>query len=369
MVLEANRIGWGASGRNGGQLGVGPRADIATYEQMVGADDARKVWDIGFAANQFWSGTWSPTHDIDCDLTDGFIGCGRRPADATAFQRHAEYLAERYGHPRIRPMDAAEMRDALGTDAFHGGYRDDQAAHLHPLKLALGLGRAAVAAGAVIHETSRAVSMEPGIVSTASGKVRADNILICCNGYLDDLSPRARRRMLPLNNFIIVTEPLGPEMADRVNPGRVCAYDSLFVVNYWRLTPDGRMLWGGGESTGRRFPADISALVRSRIRPIYPEIAEMPVSHAWGGTLSITGTRFPVFRDLGGGVRVIGGWSGSGINMATMGGRIAADAILGDVGDWDVLARMPTPRFPGGDWFRWPLLRLAMFWYGLRDRL
>ena len=129
------------------------------------------------------------------------------------------------------------------------------------------------------------------------------------------------------------------------------------------------MLWGGGESTSRVFPGDLKGFVRKQMLAIYPDLEDVAITHAWGGTLAITGTRMPLFQDLGQGVRAIGGWSGSGIHMATMGGQIAADAIAGEVGDWDLLARMPVPQFPGGDWFRMPLLRMAMFWYGLQDRL
>lgn len=368
VVLEANRIGWGASGRNGGQLGVGPRADIRKYEARVGREYAARVWEIGFAANQLVRDLIA-RHGIDCDLTDGYLDCARRPSDAAGLHRYAEHVAETYGHPGIRPVDAAEMRDLMGTDRLHGGYRDDQAAHLHPLKLALGLGRAAAAAGAAIHERSEVLSVEPGIVHTAGGTVHARDILICCNGYLDGLSARAQRRMMPINNFIIATEPLGADLARAINRDNLCACDTLFVLNYWRLTPDGRMLWGGGESGGARFPDGLAGLVRGKMLSIYPDLADVAVTHAWGGTLAITGTRFALFQDLGGGVRAVGGWSGSGIHMGVMGGKIAADAVLGQIGDWNLLAAMPTPRFPGGDWFRVPLLRLAMFWYGLRDRL
>lgn len=368
VVLEANRVGWGASGRNGGQLGTGPRADMWAYEKQVGAADAAKVWEIGFAANQLVRDLIA-RHDIQCDLTDGYLECGRSRKDAEEAQRYAEHIATTYKHPKIRPVDRAEMLDLMGSDQLHGGYRDDQSAHLHPLKLALGLGQTAVGAGAIIHEQSKVVSIEKGIVQTVDGAVRAPEILICCNGYLDALAPGAQRHLLPINNFIIATEPLGENRARAVNRDNVCACDSLFVLNYFRLSPDGRMLWGGGESSGTRFPTDLAGLVRGKMLTIYPDLADVAITHAWGGTLSITGTRFPLFQDMDTGIRVIGGWSGSGINMATMGGKIAADAVLGDVGDWSTLARMPTPRFPGGDWFRIPMLRLAMFWYGLMDRL
>ena len=365
---EANRIGWGASGRNGGQLGFGPRADIRAYEKAIGKADARRVWDIAIAANKLVRALVAE-HRIDCDLTDGYLEAGWRASDGREEMAWAEYIATHYDHDKIRPVDRAEMAEMLGTERYHGGYLDMQAAHLHPLKLALGLGRAAVAAGAVIHENSKVSGIADGVVTTATGSVTAEHIVLACNGYLDGLSPRAQRRMLPINNYILATEPLGENRARQINRDNVCVCDSRFVLNYFRLSPDRRMLWGGGETTGRKFPGDLKGFVRKRMLEVYPDLEDLSITHAWGGTLAITGTRFPLFHDLGGGVKAIGGWSGSGIHMATMGGKIAADAIAGEVGDWDLLARVPTPQFPGGDWFRMPMLRLAMFWYGLRDRL
>ncbi len=367
-VLEANRVGWGASGRNGGQLGVGPRADIEAYERAVGPDDARKVWEIAFSANELCRELIA-RHGIDCDLRDGYVDCCWRPKEAKESQEYAEHVATRYGHPKITPLDRESLAEHLGTHCFHGGFFDEQAGHLHPLKFALGLAQAAERAGAEICEMSRVTRIDAGAVHTGLGSVKAPVILLACNGYLDGLHAPAQRRMLPINNYIIATEPLPEDMANRINPNRVCAADSRFVVNYFRLSPDSRMLWGGGESTGRKFPSDIEGMVRPRMLEVYPELAPYEVTHAWGGTLAITGTRMPLFYQSEQGVRVIGGWSGSGVHMATMGGKIAADAVLGDVDDWNVLARVPTPQFPGGDWFRMPLLRAAMFWYGLRDRL
>lgn len=367
-VLEANRIGWGASGRNGGQLGIGPRADITDYENSVGPDDARKVWDIALAANRLVRDLIA-RHGIDCDLTDGYLEAAAKPSHVAELLEFAAHVTQTYQHDSITPVDREEMQALLGTDAYHGGYRDQMGAHLHPLKLARGLGRAAMAAGAIIHENTRVTAVSGGSVRTSSGYVTAPHILLACNGYLDGLLMRPQRRMLPINNYILATEPLGKDRARQVNQDNLCVSDTRFVLNYFRLSPDGRMLWGGGESYGRRFPTDLKTFVRKRMLDIYPDLADVAVTHAWGGTLAITGTRYPLFQNLGNGVRAIGGWSGSGVHMATMGGKIAADAIAGEVDDWDLLAQMPTPRFPGGDWFRTPLLRLAMTWYGLRDRL
>ena len=368
VLLEANRIGWGASGRNGGQLGVGPRADIRKYEAMVGQDDARKVWEISLAANRLVRDLVA-RHRIDCDLADGYLEAAWRRADIDDMARYTTHVAEAYGHPGLELLDRAGVAALIGTERYHGGFVDRLGGHLHPLKYALGLGRAAAAAGAVLHERTQARRVAPGLVETDGGAVRADHVLIACNGYIDGLAPAASRRMLPINNFIVATEPLGENRARAVNRDNLCVADTRFVLNYFRLSPDRRILWGGGESSGRGFPGDIASMVRGRMLQIYPDLADIAVTHAWGGTLAITGTRFPLFQDLRPGVRAIGGWSGSGIHMATIGGRIAADAIAGQTRDWDLLARMPVPAFPGGDWLRMPLLRLAMFWYGLRDRL
>ncbi len=368
VLLEAHRIGWGASGRNGGQLGVGPRADIRKYEALVGRDDARKVWDISIAANRLVRDLIA-RHGIDCDLADGYLETAWRRADLPDMAEYAEHVARHYDHPGIELVDRDGVQALIGTGRYRGGYVDRLGGHLHPLRYALGLGRAAAEAGASLHERSRVVSVEPGLVRTEAGSVRAEHVLVACNGYLDGLAPKAAHRMLPINNFILATEPLGENRARQVNRDNLAVCDTRFVLNYYRMTPDRRILWGGGESSGRVFPKDLRSLVRARMLQIYPDLEDVAVTHAWGGTLAITGTRFPLFHDLGGGIRAIGGWSGSGIHMATMGGRIAAEAIAGETGAWDLLARMPTPAFPGGDWFRMPLLRLALFWYGLRDRL
>jgi len=367
-LLEAHRIGWGASGRNGGQLGVGPRVDIRRYEALAGEDDARKIWEISVAANRLVRRLIA-THRIDCDLTDGHLEAAWRKSDLPAMADFAEHVARKYGHPGMELLDDAGIAALIGTERYHGGVIDRLAGHLHPLRFAIGLGRAADGAGAILYEQSRAISVEPGLVRTMEGSVHAPEILLACNGYLDGLAPAASRRMLPLNNFILATVPLGEGRARLINRENLAVSDTRFVLNYFRLTPDQRLLWGGGEGVGRRFPPELKSLVRTRMLEIYPDLADVEITHVWGGTLAITVTRFPMFCDLGRGVRAIGGWSGSGIHMGTMGGRIAADAIMGAPAEWDLLARMPTPSFPGGDWLRMPLLRLALFWYGLRDRL
>ena len=367
VLLEANRIGWGASGRNGGQLGVGPRADMGLYEKLVGPEDARRVWEIALAANRLVKELIA-RHGIDCDLKPGHLTAAWKRSHAAPAMAWPERMAERYGYTRARAVGREEMAGMLGTRRYWGGFLDEEAGHLQPLRLALGLGRAAASAGARIFERSAVTRLDGGRVETARGAVRAARVLLACNGYLDGLEPRAARRVMPLNNFVAATEPLGEARAREIIRDDVCVSDTKFVLNYYRFSPDHRLLWGGGESYRARFPRDIAGLVRAKMLEVFPQLRDVAFTHVWGGTLAITATRFPSFLRLGPETLSIAGWSGSGIHMATMGGRIAAEALRGRSEDWEVMAQLPTPPFPGGDWFRAPLLAAAMSWASLRDR-
>lgn len=368
VLVEANRLGWGASGRNGGQLGIGPRAEMSKYESAVGKAEAKKVWDIAVAANRLVRDLVA-RHDIECDLRDGYLEAVVKPSDAAEIMAIPDELAEGYGHTAARSVSAEEMREMLGTTAYHGGFLDMMGGHLHPLKLALGYARAGAKAGVRFFERSPVLSVADTRVVTGAGSVRADHVLLAMNGYIDGLVPKAARKTIAINNFVAATEPLGAQRARGIIRDPVCVCDTKFILNYYRFSPDHRLIWGGGESYGRRFPRDIEKVVRRTMLEIFPQLSDVGYTHAWGGTLAITGPRFPTFEAFDNGLWAIAGWSGSGIHMATMGGKIAADAIAGERADWDTMATLPVPPFPGGDWFRAPLVAAAMTWYGLMDRL
>lgn len=367
-LLEAHRLGWGASGRNGGQLSYGPRIDIRAYERRLGAAAAARIWALSTEATRLVKRLIA-NHAIDCELRPGHLEAAWREADAREMAEYAEHVAARYGHPSIRPLDRDETRARIRSPAYVGGLEDGEGGHLHPLRLALGLARAAARAGVRLHERSEARAVEPrpdGVtLRTAEGTLRADRMLLACNGYLDGLDRRVAARVMPLNNFIVATEPLGDR---NPLPGGECAADSKFVLNYFRPTPDGRLLFGGGETYSERFPADIRALVRRPLARVFPQLKDVALTHGWGGTLAITRSRAPLFMTLDARRLAIGGWSGAGVHMAIMGGRIAADALCGDGRDWAAMARAAAPPFPGGDRLRPLLLRAAMAWYALRDR-
>jgi gamma-glutamylputrescine oxidase len=370
VLLEAHRLGFGASGRNGGQVGSGQRQDQATLERMVGPDDARALWHLAEEAKG-WVKDRIARHAIACDWQDGVLHADWRARDVPQTHAHAEKLARDYGYTRIAALDRAGIRAIVGSDAYQGGALDMGAGHLNPLAYALGLARAAAAAGARLFEGATVHHIEPGpkiAVQTGQGRVLADHVILACNGYLGGLDRATAARVMPINNFILATEPLGARAAG-VLARPVAVADSKFVVNYFRLTPDRRLLFGGGESYGYRFPRDIAALVRRPMLRVFPQLADVPVSHAWGGTLAITVSRMPAFLRPAPNLWSASGYSGHGVAIASLAGRILAEAIAGQAGRFDLMARVPARRFPGGTALRSPLLALAMSWFALRDRL
>jgi gamma-glutamylputrescine oxidase len=365
MVLEAQRLGFGASGRNGGQVGTGHRLDQDVLEAIAGSDAARRLWDL-FEYAKALVRELAQRPEIDAGWRDGVVQTVTRAGALDAWRHHVERLREDYGAAGIETLDRRALADLVGSDVFAGGAVDWSTGHLHPLRLALGLGRLADGAGARIHEGSRATAVEAGRVVTAQGIVEADHVVLAANGYLGALSDEVARKVMPINNFIVATEPLG----DRMPLSRpVAVTDDRFVVSYWRPTPDGRLLFGGGESYGYRFPANIADVVRRPLARIYPRLADVPVTHAWGGTLALTTSRMPHFQRLGPRLWSASGYSGHGVGMAVMAGRLIGRAIAGDGAGFDLMASIPTRGFPGGAALRSPLLALAMSWYGLRDRL
>jgi gamma-glutamylputrescine oxidase len=367
VLLEAHRVGFGASGRNGGQLGSGQRLDQEALERMVGPGDARRLWDIAEEAKSTVRGLIE-THHIDAALKPGVAAALYTAREVRHAVEHAAHMARVYDYDLIEPLDRAGIARLTGSEAFAGGYLDRGAAHLHPLRFAQGLAAAAAQAGVRLHELSHVRSVADGSVATNNGRVTAPQVVLAANGYLGGLDGSVAARVMPINNFMIATEPLGAHFGD-ILPDDVAVADSNFVVNYWRRSDDGRLLFGGGETYGYRFPADIAALVRRPMLAIYPHLRDVRVDHAWGGTLAITMSRMPCFARPRPGLWSASGYSGHGVAMATMAGRILAEAIAGEVERFDVMARVPTPRFPGGTTLRAPLLALAMTWYGLRDRL
>ncbi|MEX0282520.1 MAG: NAD(P)/FAD-dependent oxidoreductase [Arenibacterium sp.] len=370
VVLEAHRAGFGASGRNGGQLGSGQRVDQMSLSKLVGDAEADKLWALAEDAKALVRNLIAK-HNIDCDLKPGVMTACFNASETREVQDYAKFLQDRHGYDQEEPLDEAACHAICPSPRYKGGAMDWGAAHLHPLNYALGLARAARAAGAQIYEGSEVTGIEEGTpvtVKTAQGSVRADHLILACNGYLGKMNGKVAARVMPINNFIAATEPLGDEAA-KVLTRDVAVADTKFVVNYFRLSSDKRLLFGGGETYGYRFPSDIAALVRKPMTEIYPHLRDVRIDYAWGGTLAITMRRLPYLVRVAPNILNASGYSGHGVGTATHAGFLMAEAIKGDADGFDTMSRIPTLPFPGGAALRSPLLVLAMTWYSLRDRL
>jgi len=370
ILIDAQRVGFGASGRNGGQLGSGQRMGQDDLQTLVGDGAARAYWDLAEDAKTLVKSLIA-RHKIDCDLKPGVLETASHPSDLDHLLRYADLLHDTYGYNQIDTLDHAALQDVCPSPDYLGGILDRGAAHLHPLNYALGLARAAVDAGVQMFETTAANRIDDAakpVVHTDAGRITADHVILACNGYLGGLNQQVAARVMPINNFIVATEPLGDRTKD-VLPQDVAVADSRFVVNYFRLSPDGRLLFGGGESYGYRFPRDISATVRKPMTQIFPHLQGIKIDYAWGGTLAITLRRMPYLARVGKHILSASGYSGHGVGTATHAGQLMARAIEGDSDGFDVMSALPTQRFPGGPAMRSPLLVLAMTWYAMRDRL
>ena len=371
-LLEGHKIGSGASGRNGGVLGTGQRKDQIELEEWLGIDDARKMWQIACDANQLVRDRISE-FNIDCDLIDGELSLAHRERHQHSLWDYATHLEKNYDYTAKRIIDREEAADMLGVDTLYGGYLDSHAGHIHPLNLAIGLARAASNLGADIYEETLATGIQEhheGVtVTTASGNVKSKFLLVACNGYLNGFHKTPDLYQMPINNFILATEPLGEKRGRQINRDNVAVVDTRFVVNYFHNTPDHRLIFGGGENYSPYFPRDIKAFVRKNMLKIYPNLADVKIDYGWGGTLAITMRRMPHFGREGNHVYWAQGYSGHGIAMANMGGKIIAEAIMGQAEQFDLFANLTHFPFPGGRWLRWPGLVAGMLYYTMLDRL
>lgn len=370
-LLEANKVGWGASGRNGGHVGTGQRVDQDTLEAKVGMERAKALWNMGIEAVQTVKDLVAK-HNIDCDLKHGNIHVTHRPGDADEYRQEVEHLSKYYGYQHLRFIDQEETHHLVGSNNYACGTYDSFACHLHPLNYALGLAKAATTAGVKIYENSRVTEYSKSanpIVKTDQGQVKCKFVILGCNGYLGKLEPRMAGKIMPINNFVLATEPLSDAQCRELIREDTSVADALFVINYWKLSADNRLLFGGGENYTSRFPKDLKSFVRKYMLRVYPQLENTKIDYAWGGTLAITLNRMPHFGRLEDNVFYAQGYSGHGVPTATMAGKLLAEAVAGTAERFDIMADYPTHTFPGGTLLRWPGLVAGMLYYSLRDKL
>ncbi len=371
VLLEAQRVGFGASGRNGGQVGTGQRQDQDTLERWVGKGAARALWDLSLESVAL-TRDLAARHAPDAGWADGILHAAHKERYVRDMHAYADKMARDYDYPLIQPLGREAMRAILNSPIYYGGDLDRGGGHLHPLRYALGLARACAAAGVRIHERSRVTALtkaDPARVMTDQATITARFVVLAMNGYSGRLEPQIAARVMPINNFIAATRPMSDDERATVLTANHAVADSRFVINYFRFSDDNRLLFGGGESYGYRFPADIAAKVRRPMEEVFPQLKGIEITHSWGGTLGIAANRMPYFARLAGNVLTASGFSGHGVAMGTLAGKLMAEAINGQAGRFDVMASVPSPTFPGGASLRWPLMVAAMLWFSLRDRL
>jgi gamma-glutamylputrescine oxidase len=368
-LLEAARVGWGASGRNGGQICSGFAPSMARIAGWVGAEDAQRLWLCVEEAKAMIRERVA-RHVIQCDLAWGYLHAALKPRQVAELEEEMELWQGRYGYQEARLVDHAGMRATLETEAYAGGLLDQGGGHLHPLNYALGLARAAHQAGVALHERSRVLGWEgrgPVTVRTASGTVRARYLVLCGNAYLGGLVPALRRKIMPVGTYVAATAPLGRERAQRLIRGNLAVADANFVINYFRLSADSRLLFGGRVSYTTMMPPNLPGAMRRSMLGVFPQLADVGFDYVWGGNVAITVERTPHLGRLAGDVYFAHGYSGLGVALTGIAGRIVAEAIAGTAERLDLFARLPHTSFPGGPLFRTPALAAAMLWYRLKD--
>lgn len=370
-LLEAHKVGSGASGRNGGQICPGLNMSHSKLQEKVGRANADALWQMSVESVALVKQLIAQ-FQIDCDLKSGLLHVASKASHVADARHTIDYLNTELDYPDASFINAKDLAQKLGTDNYFGGEYYSQGGHLHPYNYALGLAKAAQQLGVKIYQHSPVISYQAGKhpqVNCQQAQVKADYLLFACNGYLAQLNRQAAKKIMPINNFIIATEPLPKAVYERINPEDMAVADSKFVVNYFRLSADKRMLWGGGENYSSRFPKDIASFVKKHMLAIYPELQAYNIDYSWGGTLAITLNRMPYFGRQQDNLFIAQGYSGHGVALATLGGKLMAEAICGTAERFDVFAKVPSANFPGGTLLRWPSLVSGMLYYKLRDKL
>lgn len=369
-IVEANRVGWGASGRNGGQM-ISGISGLSKVAAKHGSGIAPLVQNLKWRGNDIIRERVAK-YRIDCDLADGYVEVATKPRQvAWIHEFAAERRAEAAGH-RFETWDRETTAAMLGTSAFYGGFACFRDGHLHPLNLCIGEARAAEDIGARIYEQSPVVNIRHGRrprVETARGSVEADAVVLAGNAY-SRLEPQHLANLVyPAGSYMIATEPLTEAVARSINRRDVAVCDLNNVVDYYRLSPDRRLLYGGACNYSGRDPKSIRSYILPRMLAIYPQLRNVRVDFEWGGRIGITLRRIPIVGRIGPNVYYCQGYSGHGVCPTHVMGEVMADAVAGTMERFDLFADMKKIRIPGGQWFGNQIVALGMMYYKLRDRL
>jgi gamma-glutamylputrescine oxidase len=369
-IVEAAKVGFGASGRNGGQIVNSYSRDIDVIERSVAPKQAQLLGDMAFEGGRIIRERIAK-YNIQCDLKDGGVFAANTPKHMKHLESQKK-LWERYGHKQLELMDAKRIREVVGTDIYAGGMLDMSGGHIHPLNLALGEAAAVESLGGVIYEQSPAIRIERGanpVVHTPNGRIKAKFVVVAGNAYLGNLIPELSAKSMPCGTQVITTEPLSAELAKSLLPQNYCVEDCNYLLDYYRLSGDNRLIFGGGVVYGARDPANIEAIIRPKMLKAFPQLKDVKIDYAWTGNFLLTLSRLPQVGRLGDNIYYSQGCSGHGVTYTHLAGKVLAEALRGQAERFDAFADLPHYPFPGGRLFQVPFSALGAWYYTLRDKL
>ena len=370
IVLEGERVGFGASGRNGGQIVNGYSRDLETIARRYGPDKAARLGAMSLEGGQIIRERVAK-YDIKCDLVDGGFFAAFTDKQVREMA-HVKAHWEKHGHTGLEMVSKAEVGKYVKSDRYVGGMIDKLGGHIHPLNLVLGEAAAVESLGGRIFENSRVTGVDFGanpVVRTARGSVKAKYVLVCGNAYLGSMLPKIADKMMPVSSQVMATEPLDPKLIEELLPANYCVEDANYVLDYYRRTADNRLLYGGGIGYGGQDPANLTGVIRPNMLKTFPQLANTKIEFAWSGNFALTLTRIPHMGKLADNVYFSHGDSGHGVTTTHLLGKILGEAVAGHASRFDVWSSLTALPFPGGKTFRVPLTVLGAWWYGMRDKL
>jgi len=370
IVLEGDRIGFGASGRNGGQIVNGYSRDLETIARRYGQEKADRLGEMSLEGGRIIRERVAK-YGIECDLVDGgfFAAFTDKQVKEMADVR-ANWM--KHGHDGLEMVSKSEVAKYAKTDRYVGGMIDRHGGHIHPLDLVLGEAAAAESLGAKIFENSKVVHLDTGpqpFVCTEGGIVRAKHILVCGNAYMAGIAPKVTEKMMPVSSQVMATEPLDAKLIEELLPSNYCVEDANYVLDYYRRTADNRLLYGGGIGYGGQDPKNLTGVIRPNMLKTFPQLKDVKIDYAWSGNFALTLTRIPHMGKLSDTVYFSHGDSGHGVTTTHLLGKILGEAVHGQMSRFDVWSSLQAYPFPGGRMFRVPFTALGAWYYGLRDRL
>ncbi|MDA0796624.1 MAG: FAD-binding oxidoreductase [Proteobacteria bacterium] len=366
VLLESNRIGWGATGRNGGQIIGGYGQNPSAFRSNIGSEGVDIVENMGVECVDIIRQRIEK-YDIDCDLKWGYCEVGLKKRHLKSYQQWAET------DPAMQLLDRDQIKEYVNSEIYLGGYYRKDWGHIHPLNLCIGEAKVAQSLGAKIFEHSRVTSITYGenpAVHTEKGSVKAGHVILCGNAYMGNLVPYLDARVLPATSCIIGTEPLSDEQLQQTMVRDVAVCDSRTALDYYRLSADKRLLFGGLSNYSGLEPANAKAVMRDKMIKVFPSLKDVRIDYSWSGKMGISVRRMPqIGRIENSNVLYASGYSGHGVAPTHMTGRLLAEAVDGDTHRFDIMNKMFHLPWPGGKLLRRPAMAVGMMFYKMLDAL